>query len=480
MLGIVLLVSTLYLWVSPSNPPGFYADEAAIALNASTIAADGRDEFGARLPLFFESFRDWKSPDYVYLLAGVFVITGPSEGAARATSAALMLAAVLLLGFLSFRLTRNLVVAGAVTALAGLSPWLFEVSRLVFEVTALPLLVVLLLLAVERIAGRATWRIRDGALVGLPLVAILFSYAAGRILAPLFAACLFVFVRRERIRGLVAALAVLGSGFALIGVYAVSHPGALSARAQAVSFIGEEPWATALWHAVRNYGVDINPVWWLLHGDSNARHHVPGAPALFVPLVAAAIAGLALVLLERRRDPWWQFVLAGTLAAPIPAAVTVDRHHALRLAALPVFMAVLAVPAVERGVAAVRAGGAGALAAGAAVVLVLFVQLGLFVNTYRTEGPDRRAAFEADVEPLLASALQSPGRHLYLVHDDRFAEAHARWFATKHGLEPRVTVLAEGRVPPAGSFVFLTQTCGFRCELVGQAGNYRLERVPEH
>ena len=245
--------------------------------------------------------------------------------------------AVLLLGFLSFRLTRNLVVAGAVTALAGLSPWLFEVSRLVFEVTALPLLVVLLLLAVERIAGRATWRIRDGALVGLPLVAILFSYAAGRILAPLFAACLFVFVRRERIRGLVAALAVLGSGFALIGVYAVSHPGALSARAQAVSFIGEEPWATALWHAVRNYGVDINPVWWLLHGDSNARHHVPGAPALFVPLVAAAIAGLALVLLERRRDPWWQFVLAGTLAAPIPAAVTggpASRASARRAAGL--------------------------------------------------------------------------------------------------------------------------------------------------
>ena len=42
-----------------------------------TIATEGRDEHGARFPLYFSSFLDYKSPLFVYGLAGVFVVTGP-------------------------------------------------------------------------------------------------------------------------------------------------------------------------------------------------------------------------------------------------------------------------------------------------------------------------------------------------------------------------------------------------------------------
>ena len=52
--------------------PGYHRDEAALSLNAYTLSTDLRDEDGARLPLFFRSFDDYKSPLYPYLLAGVF------------------------------------------------------------------------------------------------------------------------------------------------------------------------------------------------------------------------------------------------------------------------------------------------------------------------------------------------------------------------------------------------------------------------
>src|SRR3970040_2332239 len=148
-LGALLAVAAFQLWITPSNPPGYHRDEAALSLNAYTVSTGLRDEDGARLPLFFRSFEDYKSPLYPYLLAGVFRITGPDAQVARGLSATLVLAAVLLLGLLAKRLTRSNRVAFVVVVLAGMTPWLFEMGRVAFEVSTQPVLLTLLLLALE-------------------------------------------------------------------------------------------------------------------------------------------------------------------------------------------------------------------------------------------------------------------------------------------------------------------------------------------
>ena len=101
--AIVSLVAACHLWVNSSNPPGFHQDEAAIATNAFSIAETGRDENGDWMPLFFRSYGDYKSPEFVYLLAGVFRITGPSQVVARGLAAVLVLAAVAALAVLAHR-----------------------------------------------------------------------------------------------------------------------------------------------------------------------------------------------------------------------------------------------------------------------------------------------------------------------------------------------------------------------------------------
>nr|MDQ3747153.1 hypothetical protein [Acidobacteriota bacterium] len=87
------LALALYSRDVPANPPGFYIDESSIAYNAETIAQTGADEYGTPWPLFFRAFGDYKNPTYVYLLAAVFRLTGPSVAVARLFSATLGAAA---------------------------------------------------------------------------------------------------------------------------------------------------------------------------------------------------------------------------------------------------------------------------------------------------------------------------------------------------------------------------------------------------
>ena len=109
LIFLALLACGLLLYArgASTNPPGFYIDESSIAYNAQTIAQTGRDEHGEAWPLFFRAFGDYKNPTYVYLLAAVFRLTGPSIAAARLLSAALGAAAALLLGLLALRMTRS-------------------------------------------------------------------------------------------------------------------------------------------------------------------------------------------------------------------------------------------------------------------------------------------------------------------------------------------------------------------------------------
>jgi hypothetical protein len=155
-LGAILAVVAFQLWITPSNPPGYHRDEAALSLNAYTLATGLRDEDGARFPLFFRSFDDYKSPVYPYVLAGVFKLTGPSRrshaGCRRCWCSRRSC---------SWACSRSAdaraLVAIVVVVLAGLTPWLFELGRMAIEATTQPLLVVLLLLWLERVARLRTY-----------------------------------------------------------------------------------------------------------------------------------------------------------------------------------------------------------------------------------------------------------------------------------------------------------------------------------
>jgi 4-amino-4-deoxy-L-arabinose transferase-like glycosyltransferase len=474
-LGVVLGVVAFQLWITPSNPPGYHRDEAALSYNAYSIATTGRDEDGAVMPLFFRSYGDYKSPLYPYLLAAIFRISGPHKEVARAFSAVLGAAAVLLLGLLAIRLTGRTVVGLVVVVLAGLTPWLFELGRVALEVATQPLLLTLLLLVLHRSWRRRSWTAREGVLVGVLLGLLLYSYTGNRLLAPLLAAALAVFVGRERRRWLFSAWATFAAFLLLLGSYALRHPGTITARYGATTIAREgHSHAWVVMQAIANWFHDIDPWFWTTSGDPAPYVHNGGYGSLFAAVVGLAIAGVVVVLARKRDDLWWRYVLVATLIAPIPAALTVDRHNAIRLAALPVLCIVLAVPALDALLVDPRRS---PLAAAAAAVLAVAVgvQFLEFLHAYRVRGPARLVLFDAGVDPLLKRAFATD-KPIYIDYDDRGAQTQARWHAAEDGVPvDRVQVLPDGGIPPRGSTVFgLFQECDYVCHKFAQWQQYWL------
>jgi 4-amino-4-deoxy-L-arabinose transferase-like glycosyltransferase len=476
--GAILAVCAFQLWTTPSNPPGYHRDEASISYNAYSISRSLRDEDGNLLPLFFRSFDDYKSPLYPYVLAGVFRVTGPSAEVARGLSAVLVLAAILLLGLLAKTVTSENVIAVVVIALAGLTPWLFELGRVALEASTQPLILAAILFALHRTWRLQRWRVGEGIVVGALLGILVYSYTGSRLLGPLLAAALLVFAGRGRWRWLASAWGTFVAFLVPLGVYGLRHPGALTSRYEATTIArnGVSGGRLAL-QAISNWLHDINPWHWATAGDPAPYIHNGGYGALFGSVVALAIGGGAIAVVRYRDDLWWRYVVVACLLVPVPAALTVDRYNALRLAALPVFALVLTIPAlVALPAIARRSWPARVLVA--ALALAVGIQFGQFLDSYRTRGPGRVVLFEAGVEPLLEQPFAS-GKPIYIDFDDRGAQAEARWHAAERGLpQDRIVILPDGGIAPRGAIVFgRFQECDYVCEKYARWDKYWLARA---
>ncbi|HYN85285.1 MAG TPA: hypothetical protein VER32_08535 [Pyrinomonadaceae bacterium] len=501
----------LYFHDAAANPPGFFVDESSIAYNAHAVARAGVDEHGEAWPLFFRAFGEYKSPAYVYLLAALFKMTGPSIAVARALSAALGLAAAALLGLLAARIlntTRDAPPDGRdrvasrdarAPALAGLfvfvaaalTPWLFEVSRLVFEVALFPAALALFLLLLHSSARREEWGARRAALLGASLALLVYTYSSGRVVAPLLAAGLAFFWSRRRRRGVVAAWLFFALALAPLFVFEWRHAGALGSRFQHVTFVTPQmSWAEVLWRFAANYLAAFDPRGWLLRGDPEPRHHVQTMGSVLLAVWALACAGLLSVVRSRRLrgDAWWRFVLYGLAVAPVPSALTLDHFHTLRLVALPVFALVLNTPALARLLAARHDGDAtrggvrtlrssrARLALFALLAACALAQGLLFQRQFREAAPRRWHNFDAFYPEVFDAALARPERPVYL-RDENGAPGymHAYWYAALRGLDlSNFARLPKDERPPAGALVISTELpCHDDCQLLLQRAGFR-------
>ncbi len=257
-----------------------------------------------------------------------------------------------------------------------------------------------------------------GLLIGL----VTYSYTGSRLLGPLLAVAVVVFAGRGRWNFVLSAWTTFALALVPIGVYAIRHPGNLTARYEATTIARDGlSGPRVVLQAIGNWFRDIDPWHWATGGDPAPYIHNGGYGALFAAIAVLALAGAALVLARERGDLWWRYVLLATLLVPIPAALTVDRYNAIRLAALPVFALVLAVPALAALLRAVPTSWPARAAVGVLAVSVA-VQYVQFLDSYRTRGPARVVLFEAGVEPLLREPLSS-GVPIYVDYDDRGAQA---------------------------------------------------------
>ncbi|HEX3557963.1 MAG TPA: glycosyltransferase family 39 protein [Pyrinomonadaceae bacterium] len=501
---LLLLAAGLALYASDAatNPPGFYIDESSIAYNAHTIARDGRDEHEEAWPLFFRAFGDYKNPTYVYLLAALFRLTGPSILAARLLSATLGAAAALVLGLLGARVAGRREVGLFVCLTALLTPWLFELSRVVVEVAMYPLALALFLLCVRRASERHRWTWADALALAATLALLTYTYSIGRLLGPLLALGLALFATRARLRGLLLAWSSYALSLAPLLVFQLRHPGALGARFRIITYITpQSTFAEDAWEFVRHYAANLNPWRMLVAGDPNAHQiaSIYGTGPVLAATFVLAVAGACLMLRRARRDAWGLFLIYGLAASFVPASLTNDDFHLLRLAAVPVFLVALAAPALawlleddartetdariekdartENGARMEKGARARRALLVAAVALTLAQGL-VFQWQYRASArsPRRLHLFDADYTALiLPTALDAAGpRPVYLADAPAIpGYIQARWQATLRRIpHDEFVLLAPDAGAPEGAVVITTEDSCPRCRVLAQSNPY--------
>jgi len=475
LLAISLVVVVVYFDSVSRNSPGFFVDEASIAYNAHTISQGGVDEYGQAFPLYFRAFGEYKNPVYIYLLAALFRVTGPSVFVARMLSAVLGLIAALLLALLAARLTRLRWAGLLVFVVVLLTPWMFEISRLVFEVSIFPALLSGFLLLLYEASRREVWSWRIAAGLAVLLALMTYTYSIGRMLAPLFAFGLGFFLTRRRWREVVLTWVVFGVMLLPLANFTLRNPGALSERYKFVTYVkpGDTHPQIAL-RFVQNYVRDFSPRSWLINGDPEPRHHLPGMGSLLVGMVILAALGFVLVLLRHRRDAWWRFILYGLAVSPIPASLTLDHFHTLRLIALPVFLLVLTTPAIEFLCAETGPRQRARRMLLAALVVLTLVQGAIFQRQFHIAAA-RVDAFDSYYPEILYAALAQPERPVYLLDKTPAAYMYAFWYATLRGLALNNFQRAnKDAPPPAGAVVISHELPCTNCEMILERGQFRV------
>ena len=297
-------------------------------------------------------------------------------------------------------LSRRFNVACLVAISACLTPWLFENSRLVFEVALYPTLLVSFLLFVHRLSEKERWSILDSTLLTVILALLTYSSSIGRLFAPLLALGLLFFVSRKRLPALLTIFGVYTISLLPALIYNAQHGGALMFRFWLLSYITPQ---TPLLEIARNfishYFANINPWTIAVTGENNIRDHVGSVGSVLLPTLLLSIAGIVYVLRYLRTNRWWQFMLYALVVAPFPRHSRRLQFPQIRLIALPVLLHVFMVPGATWLMDRRQKWRQMAMA----MIVVLMIGLGtIYRFQFRKAGPERWYIFDEQFPVSLA------------------------------------------------------------------------------
>ncbi len=434
LVAFAVLVLVVQYTGLTDRPTGFYLDESSFAWNAWSLVTTGADEHGRTWPLFFESFGDWKTAPYIYLLAAVFAVTGPSILAARVISASAGVVTVAAMGALAYRMTGRPLVAVLTAAMTLLLPWTFEPTRLAMEVALMPALIVGFLLALHaRPPGSSRWSI---VLLAAILALITYTYTLGRLLGPLLALGLLVYASRDRWRAVAGTWLVYGLFLVPFLLFNLFAPDALLVRLNEAGYLGR-PLPEVVGTFVAQLLGNLDPYRLLVTGDPNERQHVHGiGGSMLVGVLGFALIGIVVAIRRFTTEPFLRYLLFGLVASFIPASLTLDPFHVHRLIAVPVFAIALTIPAQEWLLAG--AGGSSAVRKAVfAVLAVAVVVQGLWFQVrYDELARNRGGWFDAEYPRLLDEALAAGADPIYLEDGIVPGYVHGYWYGALHGDRP--------------------------------------------
>lgn len=328
-------------------PNGTYSDEVSVAVNAYNIAYTGVDEHGEYMPLYFQAFGEYKNPVYIYSLAALIKLFGPSVFLLRFTSALWFFAFQIGLFFLLRKYFQSIWAGIAGVLIATVFPLIFPLSRVSFElVSQLATLVWALFFGYSAYTSDAyKRRVVYLILSMLFFVLSFFAYSTGKLLIPAFLLlwwCIYLMKRgwKETLLQMALALLFVSPVFFFIA----SHPGAFTARFDTLTYL-QDPDLSLLgkiqtfFEYYRSY---FSLDFWVQKGDINLRHHTGLGGMAFISILAITLVGIVKGVITKKPKAFEILLLVFLFLTPVAAALT-EPHHALRVHIMVIFLIFFAV-----------------------------------------------------------------------------------------------------------------------------------------
>jgi len=126
---VLILALVVRLYALDSVPYGFHVDEVKAGWNAYSILQTGRDDKGNFLPVYYDSFGDFRPAGLIYLIIPSLLIFGKTIFAVRLPFALFGALTIVPIYFLALEIFKNKKVAILAALLLALNPWHIIASR---------------------------------------------------------------------------------------------------------------------------------------------------------------------------------------------------------------------------------------------------------------------------------------------------------------------------------------------------------------
>jgi hypothetical protein len=355
ILGVILfLFIFLHSYKITETPAGLYLDETSIAINALSISESGLDEHKNFLPLYFESFGEWKNPLYIYTTSLLFKIFYPTDEILRYTSTLFYI--LFLLGILYFFKSlypKNRLIWFYAIFSVALLPWFFTLSRISFEVISQLTTGIwfLYFLYNSYYLNYNLSKYCNPILSGVLLALFLYSYSTSRLLAfgIVFAIWLAFYSKKYWKTNLIISLSFL---FCIIPyiIFSYLNEGALTERFELLTYLYSkelsllEKISVFLKHYFSAFDLSS---FLLFQGDPNLRHSSGFMGQIyfinFILFLIGSYYLLKKVFNKSEKYNWYAFLILLFLGSIIPSALTNDSHHSLRLAFFGIILIIISI-----------------------------------------------------------------------------------------------------------------------------------------
>lgn len=337
LIAIIILAATLRLYRLDSAPPSISWDEAAVGVNAWTIANFGRDEYGKFLPLFFRSFGDDKHPVHIYSTALSMKLLGINEFSTRLPSAFFGILNILLIFFLAKLMFSSEILGLFASFFLAISPYNIHFSRFNHEANFalffFMLALTLFFLAIKNRSSLLPWS-------ALSFGIAFLAYHPAKIIVPGVVVLLAILYGKQLLKN---RKALIGTFLILIvfSVLVFLNPQLLGIARVSQTALGKDAVKnTPLFQLTGNelfgrlnltwtqYSWHFSPQYLFISGDKNPRLSDQATGQFFK--LDALLLVLGVIYLLNKRSKAGMVLLVWAVFAPLPSALVAEAPHSAR------------------------------------------------------------------------------------------------------------------------------------------------------